>query len=106
LQEKRKLWRGKDNSFRILKNTGMKIFTGRVLSKKMDKTATVAVDRVVVHRVYKKRFKTTKKYHVHDDLEVEVGQTVNFIPSKPYSKTKKWKIVGISGSKPNGKAKK
>ena len=38
----------------------MKIFTGVVISKKMDKTATVAVERVVVHPLYKKRFKRSK----------------------------------------------
>lgn len=74
----------------------MKVFTGKVISKKMDKTATVAVVRIVTHPVYKKRFKRIKKYHVHDDLGVKVGQVVRFIACKPYSKLKKWKLIGIS----------
>lgn len=69
----------------------MKIFTGKVISTR-DKTAVVAVTRLVAHKVYKKRVKKTKKYQVHDNFGVKVGQDVNFIASKPYSKTKKWKI--------------
>ena len=71
----------------------MKIFTGRVISKKMEKTATVAVERVVIHPVYKKRVKKVKKYQVHDEFGTEVGQTIKFSASKPFSKTKKWKII-------------
>lgn len=73
----------------------MKIFTGIVISKKMEKTATVAVERVVVHPVYKKRVRLIKKYQVHDELNTEVGQQVHFAASKPFSKTKKWKVVEI-----------
>ena len=80
----------------------MKIFTGKVIAKKMEKTATVVVERVFVHPVYKKRVKRIKKYHVHDTLDTKVGQDVRFVGCKPYSKTKKWKIievVGVKGSK-------
>ncbi len=73
----------------------MKIFRGKVISKKMDKTATVAVERIVVHPLYKKRFKRTKKFHVHDDKGVKVGDEVKFVASKPYSKLKKWKITEV-----------
>ena len=72
----------------------MKIFTGKVVSKKMEKTATVAVERVFVHPVYKKRTKRIKKYQVHDELGVGiVGSLVKFTASRPYSKTKRWKII-------------
>ena len=73
----------------------MKIFTGRVISKKMQKTATIAVERVMSHPVYKKRIKRTKKYQVHDELGCEVGQVVRFVASKPFSKTKKWKVIEV-----------
>jgi small subunit ribosomal protein S17 len=73
----------------------MKVFTGQVISKKMEKTATVVVNRVVEHPLYKKRYKRTKKYHVQDEIGVEVGQIVKFIASKPYSKTKKWRVVEV-----------
>jgi len=73
----------------------MKIFKGKVLYTKMDKTATVLLDRVVVHPVYKKRIKKTKKYHVHDEIGVKAGDMVKFAASKPYSKLKKWKIIEV-----------
>ena len=84
----------------------MKVFTGKVLSKRMVKTATVAVERVVIHPIYKKRFKKTKKYHVHDELGSVIGQTVRFVDSKPYSKTKKWKIIEILSVQSQKKSKK
>ncbi len=77
----------------------MKVFTGKVTSTKMDKTATVLVERVVLHPVYKKRYKRTRKYHVHDEVGVAVGQEVNFVACKPYSKTKRWKIVDSKSTK-------
>lgn len=73
----------------------MKVFIGQVVSKKMEKTATVVIERVVIHPIYKKRFKRTKKYHVHDELGTNIGDTVSFSASKPYSKLKRWKIVEI-----------
>lgn len=77
----------------------MKIFKGKVVSTKNIKTATVAVERVIVHPLYKKRFRRDTKYQVHDDIGVQVGQVVKFTACKPYSKTKKWKIIEIVGSK-------
>lgn len=74
----------------------MKIFTGKVISKKMEKTATVAVERVVFHPVYKKRIKKVKKFQVHDEFGTQIDQIVKFVASKPFSKTKKWKIVDSS----------
>lgn len=70
----------------------MKIFSGKVISVSRPKTATVAVTRVVVHPMYKKRYRRIRKYHVHDEEGVKVGDTVKFVASKPYSKSKKWKI--------------
>jgi len=76
-----------------------KIFTGTVISKKMLSTATVAVWRVVLHPVYKKRVRTQKKYQVHDELDTQVGQVVKFAASKPFSKTKKWQVLEVAKSK-------
>lgn len=61
----------------------------------MQKTATVVVSRVVLHPVYKKRVKKTKKYQVHNDIGAALNQTVRFVASKPFSKTKRWKITEI-----------
>jgi len=82
----------------------MKIFVGKVLATKMGKTATVAVERVIIHPLYKKRFKRDTKYLVHDEFGVSAGQVVKFVASKPYSKMKKWKIIEVVKEK--GKAKK
>jgi len=71
----------------------MKIFTGRVIATKMAKTATVSVERVVIHPLYKKRFVRDRKYQVHDEIGVKVGDLVKFAASKPYSKTKKWRVI-------------
>ncbi|MGD8744434.1 MAG: 30S ribosomal protein S17 [Candidatus Woesebacteria bacterium] len=78
----------------------MKVFTGEVISTKMAKTATVVVDRVVKHPVYKKHYKVSKKYHVHDDIGVKVGQKVKFVSSKPHSKLKRWEIIEVEGKEP------
>lgn len=77
----------------------MKLLKGKVISKKMQKTATVVVTRVAIHKIYKKRYKVTKKYHVHDELDTKVGDMVIFVSSKPYSKLKKWKIIDIENTK-------
>jgi small subunit ribosomal protein S17 len=80
----------------------MKIFKGTILKKNGEKTAVVAVTRVLVHPVYRKRVKRTRKYHVHDEFgKSEVGQKVRFVASKPYSKTKKWKIFESGDNKKN-----
>lgn len=82
----------------------MKIFTGIITAKKSEKTVTIAVTRVMAHTIYKKRIKRIKKYQVHDELGASVGQRVNFVASRPYSKTKKWKVLEIV-SKQEGKKK-
>lgn len=84
----------------------MKVITGKVISTKMAKTATVAVERFVTHPVYKKRLKKTKKYHVHDELGVSMGDVVSFMASKPFSKLKRWKIIKVIGDTKSEKGKK
>jgi small subunit ribosomal protein S17 len=80
----------------------MIILSGKVISKKMEKTVTVVVERIVVHPMYKKRFRRSKKYHVHDTFGAEVGQTVKFVASKPYSRSKRWKIIEVVDTKKEG----
>jgi small subunit ribosomal protein S17 len=82
----------------------MKIFTGKVISTKMAKTATVAVERTVIHPIYQKRSKVRTTYHVHDELGAKVGQTVKFVTGRPVSKLKKWHLTEIVAEK--GKTKK
>jgi len=84
----------------------MKIFKGKVVSTKMAKTATVLVERIIVHPIYKKRFKRARKFQVHDELGVKVGDRVSFAATRPISKLKKWKIRKILGEKKKGAKKK
>lgn len=77
----------------------MKIFTGKVIHTKAEKTARVDVTRTVAHPVYEKRMKKTKIYLVHDELGSKEGDIVKFIACKPISKKKKWKIVEIVSDK-------
>lgn len=81
----------------------MKIFTGQVIATKTAKTATVAVERMTISALYKKRMKRISKYQVHDELSVKVGDQVKFVDSRPYSKSKKWKIIEVVSGK-GGKA--
>ncbi|HTK03584.1 MAG TPA: 30S ribosomal protein S17 [Alphaproteobacteria bacterium] len=74
----------------------MKIFTGKVIATKTAKTATVSVERVVIHPLYKKRFRRNTKFLVHDEIGVKVGDTVKFADCRPISKMKKWKIMEVT----------
>ncbi len=69
---------------------------GLVTSTAMDKTITVAVERLVQHRLYKKGIKRTKKFKAHDERnECNVGDTVRIRESRPLSKTKRWRLIEI-----------
>ena len=69
---------------------------GVVSSAKMDKSITVAVDRLVAHRLYKKALRRTKKFHAHDEGNTcNVGDVVRIRETRPLSKTKCWKLVEI-----------
>lgn len=73
----------------------MKSLIGTVISTKMEKTATVEVERIKVHPIYKKRIKVKKKFHAHDEIGVKEGDKVKMQECRPISKTKKWKIVEV-----------
>lgn len=70
---------------------------GRVVSTKLKNTATVLVERLAMHPLYKKTFIRTKKYLVGDFVGVKEGDVVEFINCKPISKRKAWKIVKVVG---------
>lgn len=70
---------------------------GRVVSAKLKNTATVLVESVVKHPLYKKTYKQSKKYLVDDSMEVKIGDIVQFINCKPISKRKSFKITKILG---------
>ncbi|MDR3126443.1 MAG: 30S ribosomal protein S17 [Rickettsiales bacterium] len=65
-----------------------RILSGVVTGTKMDKTIVVSVERTYMHPLYKKFLKTSKKYHVHNENpDVKVGDKVEIIETKPFSKT-------------------
>ena len=73
-----------------------KIYTGKVLSDKMDKTVVVGVTRLYQHPVYKKTVKKVTKFKAHDEENrCKVGDTVSIIEARPLSKEKRWAVLEI-----------
>ena len=70
--------------------------TGKVISSKRDKTIAVLVERKVKHPIYKKILRRSTKIQAHDEAnESSRGDVVTIQETKPISKTKSWKLVGI-----------
>jgi len=73
-----------------------KTIVGHVTSTKMDKTVVVKVDQYVLHRLYRKALRRTKKLVAHDGKSLcTVGDKVVVEESRPLSKTKRWRVVEI-----------
>jgi small subunit ribosomal protein S17 len=71
-------------------------FRGVVVSDKMQKTIVVKVDRIKIHPLYKKRYRASKSYKVHDEKETaKPGDKVLFQECRPLSKDKRWRLVKI-----------
>ncbi len=71
-----------------------KILNGRVIKDKNDKTIIVLVKRKYSHPFFKKVLTSSKKYHAHDEKnKYKVGDNVEIIESKPFSKRKKWEVI-------------
>ena len=74
-----------------------KILTGIVVSDKPNKTITVVVERKFSHPVLKKVIKVRKKYNAHDENnKYKNGDKVSIKECKPYSKSKKFEVIGVS----------
>ena len=70
--------------------------TGLVVSSKRDKTITVMVERKVKHPIYKKIIRRSTKLQAHDEAnECSEGDIVTIEESKPFSKTKSWKLTEV-----------
>ncbi|MCC5940547.1 MAG: 30S ribosomal protein S17 [Balneolaceae bacterium] len=70
--------------------------TGKVVSDRMDKSITVAVDRQIKHPIYGKFITKTTKYMAHDEMnEANEGDTVLIMSTRPLSKRKSWRLVDI-----------
>lgn len=71
----------------------MKIITGKIISNKVAKTVTVAVERSVKHPLYKKLVHKTSKIRAHDEFNCQIGDSVNIVEIRPMSKTVFWKVL-------------
>ena len=75
-----------------------RVLTGRVTSDKMDKTVTVLVNRRVMHPLYKKFIRRSKKYAAHDEANLcREGDTVRIEECPPLSKRKAWLVIERNG---------
>jgi small subunit ribosomal protein S17 len=75
---------------------GRRVLKGTVVSSTMDKTVVVEVMTLKAHPVYKKRFRSSRKYYAHDDQnQCQVGDVVLIAEARPYSKTKRWRLMDI-----------
>jgi small subunit ribosomal protein S17 len=73
-----------------------KVRTGVVVSTKMAKTVTVRVERTFRHPVYGKVIRFSKKYYAHHDEpagELNEGDTVTIVETRPMSKLKRWRVL-------------
>ena len=73
-----------------------KVYTGRVVSDKMDKTITVMVETYKKHSLYGKRVKYSKKFKAHDEQnEAKIGDVVRIMETRPFSATKRFRLVEV-----------
>lgn len=70
--------------------------TGVVVSTKMDKTIAVKVERRLMHPLYGKFVKRSKKFFAHDEENTcNLGDVVRISETRPLSKMKRWRLVEI-----------
>jgi len=72
---------------------------GKVVSNKMDKSVSVAIERLIKHPIYGKYIRRTTKIVAHDEEnKCQEGDTVSISPCKPISKNKSWNVVNINNA--------
>ena len=73
-----------------------KVYQGRVVSDKMDKTIAVVIDTYKSAPIYGKRVKYSKKFYAHDENnEAKTGDTVQIMETRPLSAKKRFRLVKI-----------
>ncbi|MEN3038198.1 MAG: 30S ribosomal protein S17 [Candidatus Kryptonium sp.] len=78
------------------KRSQRKVRIGRVVSNKMNKTIVVAIERKVMHPIYKKVYVRTTKVMAHDENnECNIGDIVKIMETRPLSRHKRWRLVEI-----------
>lgn len=69
---------------------------GKVVSAKMQKTITIAIERQVKHPIYGKFVKRTSKLMAHDEESTaREGDVVRVMETRPLSKNKRWRLVEV-----------
>ncbi|HSX58072.1 MAG TPA: 30S ribosomal protein S17 [Candidatus Saccharimonadales bacterium] len=68
---------------------------GKVVSNKVPQTVIVEVERLIVHPIYKKRLKKTKRFAAAAEGEFKLGELVEIVETKPISKTKRFKVTKV-----------
>ncbi|WKZ28538.1 MAG: 30S ribosomal protein S17 [Patescibacteria group bacterium] len=77
------------------KQNNRRELVGTVVSDKMQKTIVVNVDTVKTHAKYGKQYVMSKRFKVHDEKnEFKVGDKVAFEECRPYSRDKRWRVIG------------
>ncbi|MEA3344765.1 MAG: 30S ribosomal protein S17 [Chloroflexota bacterium] len=73
-----------------------KVFTGEVVSNKMDKTVVVEVERLQRHPLYEKVLRKSTRLMAHDEENAcQIGDVVRIIETRPLSKHKRWAVIEI-----------
>ena len=71
-----------------------RVLQGKIVSDKANKTVTVLVEHRVMHPIYKKIIRKSKKFAAHDEKNAhKVGEMVEIIECRPISKRKRWMVV-------------
>ena len=74
-----------------------KVRMGTVVSNKMDKTATILIERLIEHPLYHRVVKQSKKIFAHDENNnCQIGDEVKVVETRPLSKHKRWRVVEIT----------
>jgi len=76
-------------------DSNRKVKVGHIVSNKMQKTVTVKVERTFRHPVFGKVVTTAKKYYAHTDAQLEIGQKVQIMETRPLSKLKRWRVIQV-----------
>ena len=79
-----------------MERNSRKVYVGKVVSAKCDKTITVMVETYRKHPLYGKRVKYSKKFTAHDELnQAKEGDIVEIMETRPLSATKRYRLVKI-----------
>ena len=82
----------------------IKTKVGTIVSNKMTETAVVSIERMVEHKMYRKKYRVTKRLKAHNpENKYKTGDIVIISETKPISKEKSWQITGLAGKSEGGK---